>query len=109
MNSKKMSILPVSESYQLDSSEIEYRKKKRFILPGLSRLSPGVIDAQKKLFYPFQPKVSLKERKVNNHKKCYIVLHYSVSRSSLEGIIFFQSSCLRTFSSLISFDFYVIS
>jgi hypothetical protein len=42
----------VSESYQLDSSEIAYRKKKRFVLPGLYRLSPGVIDAQKKFFSP---------------------------------------------------------
>lgn len=42
----------MSESYQLDSSEIAYRKKKRFVLPGLYRLSPGVIDAQKKFFSP---------------------------------------------------------
>ena len=77
----------MSESYQLDSSEIAYRKKKRFVLPGLSRLSPGVIDAQKKFFSPM---LSVGQQPTKVHSNSSLLVQEGVS-FCLEGIILSQS------------------
>ena len=80
----------MSESYQLDSSEIAYRKKKRFVLPGLYRLSPGVIDAQKKFFSPM---LSVGQQPTNHNSLEFFTTRTggSLLLSCLEGIIFSQS------------------